>query len=584
MLVRSLEFKDYKSFSDFKISAKPKNVLVGPNNTGKSTSLDALRIAFDVLRFANRRTAFLQSHDQDGVCATYKISQSVIQTDLRYCVRNFDDGHASIRVVGDNGNTLVLKISPDEDALCYLVSTAVAQRTTAFLKKNFPLNITIVPTLSPLEQNEEIVTKQTIEKNQYSRLASRNFRNYWLHQSDQEFDAFSDLVELGWPGVRVRKPEIDRTGPRPVVRMYFRDGPNVREIQWAGFGFQVWMQTMTHLLRADHSSVLVLDEPDIYLHPDLQHRLLKIVSQRVGQFFIATHSTELINDVDPGDVLIVRPNSRSAKRIRSEGDYAEVFDAIGSSENAQFARLARTRRVLYFEGHDNRLLRKIATQLGGFDYLATSDVTLMKTDGFSNWAKVSTTSWVFNEFFDFKVEVAALFDRDNRCEDEIADFIADVVGAEVNCHVLPVKELENLVLIPRAILEVVARYSRLPLVAGWREEIEEKINSIVDSFKDDVVGQRVGNRIKYELSKKPKSDIPTMSASETAFIAKSWADVKFKFSVVPGKRALSLIAKYIQDQFGVTLTASRIIDEARPEELPAEVFGILRSFKDQFEK
>ena len=116
---------------------------------------------------------------------------------------------------------------------------------------------------------------------------------------------------------------------------------------------------MTHLLQADHNSILVLDEPDIYLHPDLQHKLMELVAQRVGQFFVATHSTEIINVADAGDVLIIRPAMNSAKRIQSESGYAEVYSAIGSSENAQFARLAKTRKVLYFEGQDNRLLSKI---------------------------------------------------------------------------------------------------------------------------------------------------------------------------------------------------------------------------------
>jgi hypothetical protein len=47
--------------------------------------------------------------------------------------------------------------------------------------------------------------------------------------------------------------------------MYYTEDRITREVQWAGFGFQVWMQIQTHLSRGDANSILVIDEPDIYL-------------------------------------------------------------------------------------------------------------------------------------------------------------------------------------------------------------------------------------------------------------------------------------------------------------------------------
>ncbi|WP_244638289.1 ATP-dependent endonuclease [Agrobacterium fabrum] len=334
----------------------------------------------------------------------------------------------------------MISIPRDGDLECFLVTDIAGRKNASFLRERFPLNLVIVPTLSPLEQNEELVLKETVERNRYGRLASRNFRNFWLHKSKEEFDRFAELVELGWPGIKLSFPEVEHGGPRPIVRMYFRDGGNVREVQWAGFGFQVWMQTMMHLSGADKNSTLILDEPDIYLHPDLQHRLLDVIGQRVGQYFVATHSTEIINAVEPGDVLIVRPDSRGARRIQGESGYSDVYAAIGSSENAQFARLAKTKKVLYFEGKDARILSKVAKKQGGMDFISTGTVTLMKTDGFANWSRVSTSSWVFENFFGFHIPVAAIFDRDYRCDDEVEEFLREVNTKDTRCEVLPPSE------------------------------------------------------------------------------------------------------------------------------------------------
>lgn len=581
MQIKTLDFFDYKSFPRFTISARTKNVLVGPNNAGKSTSLDALRIAFDALRFAKRRTAVLKSHGDDGVCSTYAVPQSVIQVDLRYCVHNFEDQKAKIVLTATNGNRFVIILDPSYDLECYLVSDTRAQKGSTYLRNQFPLEIVVVPTLSPLEQNEEVVQHETIERNRFGRLASRNFRNFWLHKTREEFEEFSDLVEYGWPGTRLMRPEIER-GDRNIVRMYFRDGPNVREVQWSGFGFQVWMQTMMHLTQADSRSVLVLDEPDIYLHPDLQHRLLRIVSQRVEQFFIATHSTEIINAADAGDVLIVRPSARSAKRIRTDSNYPEIYSAIGSSENAQFARLARTRKVLYFEGLDNRLLSKISKSLGGIDYLSGSSVTLMKADGFSNWNRVTTTAWVFKEFFELDVQVAALFDRDYRSDEEIDEFEADMLKAGAFCFVLPCKEIENVVLVPKAVRAVVQRYTNGPATTLMLDSVESEIEELIDKSRDQVFSQRMGHFIQYSLSKNPRANTPELAVQFQRKFSQDWGSSVFRRSVAPGKAIFSALAKSIQTRLGVTLTAARVIEELSPADIDPKLIKILADLKDYF--
>nr|WP_311272277.1 MULTISPECIES: AAA family ATPase [unclassified Rhizobium] len=441
------------------------------------------------------------------------------------------------------------------------------------------MKLVIVPTLSPLEQNEELVLEETVERNRYGRLASRNFRNFWLHRSKEEFEEFADLVELGWPGIKLSRPEVERGSQKPIVRMYFRDGTNVREVQWAGFGFQVWMQTMMHLVATDESSTLILDEPDIYLHPDLQHRLLNLIGQRVGQYFVATHSTEIINTVEPGDVLIVRPDSRGAKRIQGDTGYSDVYAAIGSSENAQFARLAKTKKVLYFEGKDARILSKIAKKQVGMDFISNATVTLMKTDGFANWSRVSTSSWVFENFFGFHIPVAAIFDRDYRCDEEVEEFLKDMNTNDTQCRVLPVKEIENLLLVETAVSAVVKRYSSRPLEQGWEQQVSDIFTACFEEMKSKTLSARIGHKISYEVGRGSKKDIATVSAAEEQAFTKAWPSGAFKQKVVPGKAVFSEISSKIQQLFSVTLTPSRVIDELSIGDIDPQIFDILRSIQ-----
>ncbi len=78
-----------------------------------------------------------------------------------------------------------------------------------------------------------------------------------------------------------------------------------REIFWAGFGFQVWCQMLTHLIQSGNSSVFLIDEPDIYLHSDLQRQLLGLLRNLGPDILIATHSAEIIAEAEPDDIVLI---------------------------------------------------------------------------------------------------------------------------------------------------------------------------------------------------------------------------------------------------------------------------------------
>jgi len=51
----SIRFRNFKSLKNFTVRLKSFNVLVGPNNAGKSTILDAFRLLAVAIRYASRR-------------------------------------------------------------------------------------------------------------------------------------------------------------------------------------------------------------------------------------------------------------------------------------------------------------------------------------------------------------------------------------------------------------------------------------------------------------------------------------------------------------------------------------------------
>ena len=105
------------------------------------------------------------------------------------------------------------------------------------------------------------------------------------------------------------------------------------------------------------TSPVILDEPDVYMHADLQRRLIRTVKGRHPQVIIATHSVEIMDEVDPADVLVIDRDRRKARFAADIPAVQDVVAALGGVHNIQLARLWNAKRCLFVEGDDVRILR-----------------------------------------------------------------------------------------------------------------------------------------------------------------------------------------------------------------------------------
>ena len=500
MKIRSIHLKNFKQFENYSVSCRDVNILTGPNNAGKSSILDALRICKDVVRFASRKNPEMVSQPMMGVCATYSLDDSIIGINTENIVQDYGDDDAEITIKIDNGNTLVIKLHPARRTIAYIKVTGHIPRTSTQFKSAFPLNIIVVPTLSPFEAREKWVSEDTTRTNEGNRLSSRSFRNIWLRKDTSDLQEFNTLIQKGWPDISIQFPVV--SGQDRIVEMYFSEQRKDREIYWAGFGFQVWLQMMTHIMRGAPGAVLVLDEPDIYLHPDLQRRLTRIVQEKFSQIFLATHSTEIINEVNAGDVLSIESRTRNARRINSEEGYRHIFNYLGSSENAEFSRMARARRIVFFEGDDKRLLRRFAAKISRSQILDDPDTVYLKTGGFGQWRRVNEVGWTLENVFGMRIKIAALFDSDYRCSEEVEEFKKEITAPDIICHVLKRKEIENYALYEPAIIRAMVKRAETAEESLTAADCCLLIDTVFEALHEDVRSNRIGNFIRFYKKKR----------------------------------------------------------------------------------
>ena len=174
-----------------------------------------------------------------------------------------------------NGNELLLYFP--EQGSCVLIAEANGKSDTpTTFKAQFNCLIGFVPILGPLEHNELLFEKEAARLALFNYRAARNFRNIW-HHFPEKFEDFKSALIRTWPGMDIERPTVERSHGKPRLHMFCPEQRIPREIFWAGFGFQVWCQMLTHIIQGSNSALFLIDEPDIYLHSELQRQLIGLL-------------------------------------------------------------------------------------------------------------------------------------------------------------------------------------------------------------------------------------------------------------------------------------------------------------------
>ena len=104
----------------------------------------------------------------------------------------------------------------------------------------------------------------------------------------------------------------------------------------------------------------MLDEPDVFLHSDLQRRLVVLLESLSAQTITATHSAEVITEASRDAVIWVSRNRRTAIRAPGRDIQQELSATLGTQFNLPLARALKTKIVVFVEGQDAKVLRSLA--------------------------------------------------------------------------------------------------------------------------------------------------------------------------------------------------------------------------------
>jgi hypothetical protein len=575
-VLQSLDMREFKAFERFTVNFRETSFLAGPNNAGKSTIIAALRACTYMLRQAKRRRPTDTFIDRNAEVLGYAFSSeqmALVDENLRHEFRG-NEARLVLRFGPQKSLTAVWPVETDDATpYYYLTADGTSVNTAREAAERFPL-IGIVPILSPLDHQEVVLTSKYVRENLDGRLASRHFRNQLLllDEVTDDGDDVNDFIEFAKPWVPeltirdlrtrqgAREPEIDLFYVEPGSR-------REKEIFWAGDGMQIWLQLLLHVFRLRDSDAVILDEPDVFLHPDLQRRLVKLLESLEGQTITATHSAEVLAEAPSDSVLWIDRVRRRSVSAPDAATLAELVSSLGTQFNLRLARALRAKTVVFVEGDDMKVLRLLGATLGLPRVAHEFEIAVIPLQGFDNWERIEPFSWLSRDLLDDSVTVFAVLDRDYRPEAACNSVKRRLAAVGVKSHVWKRKELESYLLDAEAIAE---------LSGGDADEVGRQLNEIAATLETEVLA-----RMSFERQRLAPHDhqVQALEAAKIDFDA-SWADAQRRLWMCPPKTVLQELNKRLQAEKLTPVSFRAVARRMRSENIPSELQNLLEKVEE----
>src|SRR5262249_2055837 len=155
-----VDFEHFKAFAKFSLHLRHFNILVGPNNSGKSTILAAFRILAAAMRRASARKPEVVTGPR-GETRGHNVDLSAISVAEENIFYNYDDSRdAWVRFRLSNGNFLLLYFPPGARRCNLIPESSKRCDTPSTFRSQFNCPIGFVPILGPVEHHEQLFEKE----------------------------------------------------------------------------------------------------------------------------------------------------------------------------------------------------------------------------------------------------------------------------------------------------------------------------------------------------------------------------------------------------------------------------------------
>lgn len=405
-MITQLTLRNFKSIGEQTYDFGQFDLLVGRNNSGKSTVLQALAIwqfcidefhrskragskgiqvilpNFTALPLPEFNLLWKDRTDRQYPVVDGKKKQQYILIDI---IVTWTDQN-------DKSHGFGVELRYHSPQAIYAIPSSGWDSFRQFEEQQLLPTIVYVPPFSGLEPAEERRDDAPVRQQVGKAQPGSVLRNLLLRvcsppKRDAEMNIPKgihpppDWIEIKtvvnrWFSVDLLEPKYEQDKD-VLIKVEYNQCHKTFDIIAGGSGFH---QTLTLLafLYGYQPTTILLDEPDAHLHVNLQREILDYFKQKSAernvQFLIATHAEEFINGVNASQILsLLQPEPR---RIQSK---PETIRAMAEVSNTEITGMMASPYILYVEGEsDERILRAWASICGMDDVFSKLCIKVMR--------------------------------------------------------------------------------------------------------------------------------------------------------------------------------------------------------------
>lgn len=578
-MLEKIQFINYKCFENATIPLRDITIAVGKNNAGKSTMIEGLRLLSLAIKSGSKQNyKDLPSIFQQRNKKSKKLKLDSLKIDLR-TVSHFYKEDIISKIIGyfNDKNKIEIYISDDVAYACYYDKWGRnIKSANKFLASTFS-RVEILPQIGLIKEEERQLAGSTIVNGRDTYLSSRHFRNEILDEKTKDitvYEEFCQLAEQTWQGLKVKEliaPSRGFTGDStPPIQLMIEADRFTSEIGYMGSGLQMWLQIIWFICKSANSETVILDEPDVYMHPDLQRSLVKIVKNRFKQVIIASHSVEILSEVNPENVLMIDKSKQTMKFSSDIISVQNTLENLGSSQNITLLRIANTKKCIFVENSsDLKILNKIYEKYYPENNDSLLTLPFVELKGASNLPQAFGLSKLLASETKGNIQVNCILDRDYFPQDWLDKKSSEAKDAGLNLKFWNKKEIENYLIMPKV----------LHSISNMKDEnkFNECLNKKIDEYFKDKVADLLASKLK-DINR--NWDISRLNSEARQIRDESWDTLEAKLAIIGGKEALKMIRDWFQKDFQISCSIDDIIKNSSTEDFDNEIFDTIKWLRE----
>ena len=377
-MLTKLICRNFKRFGEIEVELGNPVVFIGPNNSGKTTALQALALwEIGLKRWNENRKGKTNPEKRPGVVINRLNLISVPVPEARLLWRNLqvrDPKNVRIDIIVEGVTYekhwkcgLEFDYANQESFYCRPLRISEENgKVTSRLPipdeaGNF--SVAFLPSMSGLASNEIRLEQGTIDVRIGEGRTAEVLRNlcYQVSQNTGTWEKLCDQIRVLF-GVQLDKPDYIKERGEFVMTYLDESGISL-DLSSSGRGLQQTLLLLAYI--AVHpGAVLLLDEPDAHLEILRQRQIYQMLTELArehgSQIVAASHSEVILNEAAKRDVVIAflgKPH-----RIDDRG--SQLLKSLGAIGSEQYYQAEQQGWVLYLEGAtDLPILQAFAQKL-----------------------------------------------------------------------------------------------------------------------------------------------------------------------------------------------------------------------------